>query len=205
MVLIGSFIALYFLLRNQNKTGIKKANPHEISIIEDQEKIIINRLKSGDHFGGGVIVYTDEKGEHGLICSKESPGIGSFLEATIGGGIKWKDANKLCKEYKGGGYSNWRLPTDLELNLIFLILKKYGKKRILFNLPDGLHWSSIKDNMLGPSDTFTNMFGKEQYDNKGDRESTETKHYKCFNFRNGTLIPFWASDSHALHIAVRTF
>jgi len=36
-----------------------------------------------------------------------------------GEGIIWEDAKKYCENYKGGGYTDWRMPTQDELSIIY--------------------------------------------------------------------------------------
>lgn len=36
-----------------------------------------------------------------------------------GSGINWEDAKSYCKNYRGGGYADWRLPTQDELAGLF--------------------------------------------------------------------------------------
>jgi hypothetical protein len=36
-----------------------------------------------------------------------------------GKGISWEDAKKYCTEYKGGGYTDWRMPTQDELATLY--------------------------------------------------------------------------------------
>ena len=33
--------------------------------------------------------------------------------------INWKDANRFCEDYRGGGYTDWRMPTRDELVRLF--------------------------------------------------------------------------------------
>jgi len=39
------------------------------------------------------------------------------------GCTNWENANKLCSDYRGGGFDDWRLPTKDELNKIYLLHK----------------------------------------------------------------------------------
>jgi hypothetical protein len=36
-----------------------------------------------------------------------------------GRNINWADAKKYCEKYRGGGYTNWRLPTENELTQLY--------------------------------------------------------------------------------------
>lgn len=67
----------------------------------------------GSMIEGGILFFSNDKGEQGLICSLEDLGKAN-----------WDDALKLCREYKGGNHSDWRLPTKDELSLICNLLHK---------------------------------------------------------------------------------
>lgn len=53
------------------------------------------------------------------------------------GEASWEDVKRMCAEYRGGGYSDWYLPTKEELNWIYVNLRKTGKIA-----GDTLYWSS---------------------------------------------------------------
>jgi hypothetical protein len=36
-----------------------------------------------------------------------------------GGPISWDDAKKYCRDYRAGGYSDWRMPTQEELTALY--------------------------------------------------------------------------------------
>ena len=42
-----------------------------------------------------------------------------------GSGINWQDAKKYCENYRGGGYSDWRMPTQEELGGLYDAGKSY--------------------------------------------------------------------------------
>ena len=106
-------------------TGDSALSITEREFIEDTNK---NKSRSGKPFEGGIIVYTDEKGEHGLICSKNDLGEGN-----------WEEAKELCEEYKEGGFSDWRLPNLEEINFIYLFIHK--KQNFFSNQS---YWSSFE-------------------------------------------------------------
>ena len=81
-------------------------------------------LKIGDIGPGGGIVFYIE----GTRALEVSANLGSH---------SWKNALDVAKNYKGGGFSDWYLPTKEELNFIYKNLVKTG---ILNDTT--YHWSS---------------------------------------------------------------
>ena len=75
-------------------------------------------LKVGDSHGGGVVAYiyrSEDQGyvageTHGLIAAKNDQSEGTT----------WDQAQKICKEYRAGGFSDWRLPSKDELNKLYI-------------------------------------------------------------------------------------
>ena len=84
-------------------------------------------IKIGDIGPGGGIVFYIE-GTRCLECSD-----------LLGEGY-WGDAKELCKSYRGGGYSDWYLPTKEELNYIYQNLRTSRKIG-----GDTCYWSSSSD------------------------------------------------------------
>ena len=70
-------------------------------------------LKIGDRFGGGIVVYLDEKGEHGLIAAATDQASNA----------PWYTAYEICQNYSvtedGKVYKDWRLPSIEELRILF--------------------------------------------------------------------------------------
>ncbi|NTU59006.1 MAG: DUF1566 domain-containing protein [Chlorobiaceae bacterium] len=81
-------------------------------------------LKIGENYGGGKVAYIYQVGDegyvagqtHGLIAAKED----------LGSGASWEKAIKLCREYNGGGFTDWRLPNKVELNRLFVTRATVG-------------------------------------------------------------------------------
>ena len=71
-------------------------------------------LKIGDIGPGGGLVFYIE-GTRAWECSE------------VLGSSNWEGAKTLCSEYRGGGYSDWYLPRQDELNLVYINLRKTGK------------------------------------------------------------------------------
>ena len=64
---------------------------------------------------GGIIVY--EKNGHGLVVAPNDLNITN---------IAWAHATFLCANLALNGYSDWRLPTQKELNQLYLNKDKIG-------------------------------------------------------------------------------
>jgi|GEM_PF-5102513 len=96
-------------------------------LIEDK---ITGRFHIGQKYGGGIIFYVDETGQHGLISAikDQSPAEDSK---------NWKDANDLANTYKDpGNHRGWRLPTAKELLLL------YEARNIVGGFGHKVYWSS---------------------------------------------------------------
>lgn len=118
----------------------------------------------GELFGGGIVFYVDQSGDHGLIASLDDLDTGgalwgldnvdlsnstSFTDGAsntaniINAGSIATDAANLCDAYNGGGFSDWYLPSYWELSAfgktshtISLILENDG-----LSSTSGLHVS----------------------------------------------------------------
>lgn len=100
-------------------------------------------LKVGDIGpGGGIIFYIE--GSRGL---EVSPRLGEYNK---------NDAKKVAKDYRGGGYDDWYLPTKSELDLVYQNLKSTGKIQ-----DDTWHWSSSQG-------SFNTAWGQRFYDGRQD-------------------------------------
>ena len=75
--------------------------------------------------GGGIVFCNDGKM--------------AYEVSYVLGCLKWGEAKKVADGYRGGGFSDWRLPTKEELNLVYQNLRKPGI------IKDGnWYWSSSK-------------------------------------------------------------
>jgi hypothetical protein len=88
-------------------------------------KVNFKRIEIGDPGPGGGIVFFAE-GERYIEVSE------------ILGAHTWSDALSVARNYRGGGYSDWRLPTKDELNLIYQNLRA----KQIGSLGDIVYWSS---------------------------------------------------------------
>ncbi len=58
----------------------------------------------------------------------------------------WSEVKKVAEGYRGGGFSDWRLPTKEELDLVYQNLRKPG---IITGQGDDWHWSSSQFSDIG--------------------------------------------------------
>ncbi|MFO2806934.1 DUF1566 domain-containing protein [Legionella pneumophila serogroup 1] len=87
----------------------------------------------GDKILGGTVIYVNALGTHGLIVANSDQDNSST----------WWDAqdsitNPAHFDNEGKLYSDWRLPTRFELNLIYMMRNELG------NFLEGNYWSSIE-------------------------------------------------------------
>jgi hypothetical protein len=82
-------------------------------------------ISVGSTMGGGIVFYVDKKGQHGLIASTSDQGRGN-----------WWQAVQLCKDYRGGGYSDWFMPSKKQLFLLYQVRGAVG------GFQEALYWSS---------------------------------------------------------------
>ena len=122
-------------------------------------------LVIGQAYQGGKIAYIDSTGLHGLIAATEDQsnaakwfnGSNTVIGATgtaIGTGLANTDAiiakqatnyvvnyaAKICRDYRGGGYTDWYLPSKDELNQLFI------NKSVLGGFDTYFYWSSTEGN-----------------------------------------------------------
>jgi hypothetical protein len=119
----------------------------------------------GESYGGGIVFYVYDNGQHGLIAATAdqstgirwyagtytntmafSDGVGAgkantaVIIANQGYGDGATYAARICNEYSvtAGGvtYSDWYLPSKYELNLLYL------QKAVVGGFTDNFYWSS---------------------------------------------------------------
>jgi hypothetical protein len=118
----------------------------------------VSNYSIGDSIQGGIIFWLDNTGQHGLIAAttdqsteskwfnnsytttnatRDGIGAGMFnTERIISNQGPGNYAAELCANYKGGGYGDWYLPSQYELNLL------YQQNSIVGGLNTGGYWSS---------------------------------------------------------------
>ncbi len=90
--------------------------------------------KIGEKYGGGIVFYVDESGEHGLIAAKtDMPGHSSGNQE---GWFNWFDAKRICNDFVSDGYKGWFLPSREQLHKLYL------QQGVVGNFAENYYWSS---------------------------------------------------------------
>jgi hypothetical protein len=131
-----------------------------------------DKLQIGSKYCGGIVFYIDETGKHGLVCAEIDFGkavwgrdgeIGA-IENGISEGVGMRNTKKiienaswlvkigffsssqtaasLCIESNHNGFSDWYLPTQGELKLMYKTLEKKNTG----NFQSKIYWSSTETN-----------------------------------------------------------
>jgi hypothetical protein len=112
----------------------------------------------GESYGGGIVFYVFDGGQHGLIAaiSDQSSAIHWYNEVNTTTNAVKDDvyagqqnteriiisqgtgayAAQISANYQGGGYGDWYLPSKHELNLL------YQQKNMVGGFSNGYYWSS---------------------------------------------------------------
>ncbi|WP_374504899.1 hypothetical protein [Flavobacterium sp.] len=128
-------------------------------------------INLGDSYGGGTVIYLFQSGDsgyvagqyHGIIIANDdagySPwgcnGITTNATGTIVGTSTLNTTNiiasncgttaaQLCVDYRGGGYTDWVLPSIDELNIVFT-----NRAYLPSSLSQYLYWSSSETSSAG--------------------------------------------------------
>ncbi|MBK9982777.1 MAG: DUF1566 domain-containing protein [Saprospiraceae bacterium] len=78
------------------------------------------------------------------------------------GSLNWETANKVCEAYTTGAFNNWRLPTKVELSMLYLSRQYLG---VYIKAP---YWSPTEENKNNAwSQNFSN--GNQSKANKSNK------------------------------------
>jgi hypothetical protein len=142
----------------------------------------------GESYGGGIVFYVYDNGQHGLIAATadQSTGVvwtntafqGTVSNAVrdgINGGLANTEriiiqagagnyAAQLCANYKGGNYADWYLPSIYELNLL------YVQKAVVGGFASNWYWSSTEGINQSAWDQYFDG-GNQDYNVKGGTDN----------------------------------
>ncbi len=150
--------------------------------------------KLGETYQGGIVFYIDGTGKHGLISapsdlSKSTPWWnGTFIPTTATSttdgsanttkiiqaqGAVGNYAAKLCRDYQGGSYSDWFLPSKDQLNIL------YTQKTLVGGFSNDIYWSSTE---FGVGEAWVQYFldGTQHLDNTSDGATVGTRAIRTF-------------------------
>lgn len=130
---VGSSMYLSSTVIDLNTANVLSSGREQFNSIDDIFGLLTNyanqtieglSLKIGDIGpGGGIVFYIEGKKAYEV-----SEILGETNEET---------AKTMAKNFRGGGYSDWYLPTKDQLNLVYQNLRRPGKIS-----GDSFHWSS---------------------------------------------------------------
>ena len=166
-------IAVAFFFVNDDKGALKLSGTQT------------EKHKIGERFGGGVVFYVDNTGEHGLIAAtadqkKATWYNGNYIVANAtGAAVGTGQANttaivtaqgagnyaaSVCDQLELNGFSDWFLPSKAELSLL------RTQKTAVGGFANPFYWSSTEYNShYAWAQNFNN--GRQDYGNKNSTPS----------------------------------
>jgi|WetSurMetagenome_2_1015567.scaffolds.fasta_scaffold120502_2 hypothetical protein len=140
----------------------------------------------GENYGGGIVFYVYDNGQHGLIVSTadlstSAPAGGgqmAYNNVRDGIGAGYSNTERLiaqltptvvyaatfCANYMGGNFGDWYLPSRYELNLLYL------QRTAIGGFANSLYWSSTESS---PGNAYTQSFANGTVAGT----NTSTQHY----------------------------
>lgn len=176
------FLALFSLLNGECKK-------------DDIESQVV--IKLGSNYQGGIVFYLDETQKHGLISaisdqsnsaswwngSYIATGASSLTDGATNTmaiiqyqGNSSSYAAKLCKDFKGGGFNDWYLPSKDQLAVL------YAQKTIVGGFTNQIYWSSTEYNNAPDNSVWVQDFetGQQHLDSKSDAANVHTRAIRSF-------------------------
>lgn len=75
------------------------------------------RLDIGDNYGGGKVAYIFRQGDPGYVAGQTHGLIAA--KGDLSYNDTWNNSLKACREYRAGGFRDWRLPKKDELAKLY--------------------------------------------------------------------------------------
>jgi len=150
--------------------------------------------KLGDTYQGGIVFYIDNTGKHGLIAASSdlskstswwngsfiatnansaTDGLANTTKIITAQGNTGSYAAKLCRDYKGGNYNDWFLPSKDQLNSL------YSQKTLVGGFTDDIYWSSTEFD-VGEAWVQYFLDGTQHLDNTSDGATVGTRAIRAF-------------------------
>jgi len=154
----------------------------------------IDEPKLGGSYQGGIVFYLDATGKHGLLAatidqSATDPWFNLSFVATGSTSTTNGSANttaiiqaqgnsglyaaKLCRDYKGGGFNDWFLPSKDQLNSLYL------QKDLVGGFSNSTYWSSSEYD-VGEAWVQYFLDGEQHLDNTSDGANVHTRAIRAF-------------------------
>jgi hypothetical protein len=152
-----------------------------VQLMAQNNSTSVHRI--GEKFGGGIIFYIDETGQHGLIaapfdqsygikwgCAHNKINANTLNDGVLNTIVIIRNCGKetaagICSDLGIGGFNDWYLPSLNELALL------YQNRMKVDGLTTGDYWSST-EYTKGGNDSWAIHFGrngKNFYYNKNER------------------------------------
>lgn len=83
---------------------------------ETESAPVQSQLRVGESHGGGKVAYIFKHGDRGYVSGQTHGLIAAKADLTS---ATWEKAVLACREYRSGGFSDWRLPSKEELTRLY--------------------------------------------------------------------------------------
>ncbi len=126
------------------------------------------RVQIGSNYAGGIVFYVDGTGQHGLVAAA----------ADQGKDVRWEEANQTVRNYRGGGFADWRIPSKAELNALWQQKSVVGG----FRYDDlAIYWTSTDGGQDNHNNVWLQNFSNgDQYGLKGKSNYCSVRAIRSF-------------------------
>lgn len=104
---------------NKNSNNLDNSSDTKIITMKLPPKKQQTKFKIGDKAFGGVIIKIDKIGIHGLVMALEDQDNFIIKQEDVSPNKGYNRVFKVCDELVLNGFSDWRLPQEKELTLIY--------------------------------------------------------------------------------------